>query len=233
MSYSIAILGGGVAGATLAIKLSDSGLPSVLFERGGSLVNGPPMCHLHAGGCLYREIPTQDCLTLLRQSIDTLKCFKYSANLRPTLITVPVRDSGSPETILARMETITAEYARLVLSDPSNQVLGPPADYYRVFTREQVEKLRTRELDRIPQSAEEWMVAPSKYLDLDKFKFPFVLVNEYGLSSMRVAAYTNLLLARTPLCELLTQTEVTNLQRVGNKWLVTYMERERRTPKQR
>jgi flavin-dependent dehydrogenase len=110
MSYIIGILGGGVAGSTIAIKLSEMGVQSVLFEKGSSLVNGPPMCHLHAGGFLYREIPTSDCIKLLRQSIDTLKCFKFSANVRPTVLTVPIRDSGSPNTIIDRMRIIADEY---------------------------------------------------------------------------------------------------------------------------
>lgn len=64
------------------------------------------MCHLHAGGALYREIPTYECIKLLIQSINTLKCYKFSANLRPTLLTVPIRDNGSPETIIHRMKII-------------------------------------------------------------------------------------------------------------------------------
>jgi hypothetical protein len=50
------------------------------------------------------------------------------------------------------------------------------------------------------------MVAPARYLDLDKFKFPFVMVNEYGLSSMRVAAFANLSLSHTKHCQVLTKT---------------------------
>lgn len=70
------------------------------------MVNGPPMCHLHAGGALYPDIPTEDCIKLLKQSIDTLKCYKYVANFRPTLLTVPTRDDNSPENIINRMKII-------------------------------------------------------------------------------------------------------------------------------
>lgn len=54
MNYTVGIIGGGVAGSTIAIKLSQLGIKTVLFEAGPSLINGPPMCHLHAGGALYR-----------------------------------------------------------------------------------------------------------------------------------------------------------------------------------
>lgn len=73
-------------------------------------MNGPPMCHLHAGGALYREIPTEHCIKMLKESIDTLKCYKYSANIRPTLLTVPIRDSGSPEDIIKRLKILTEKY---------------------------------------------------------------------------------------------------------------------------
>lgn len=36
------------------------------------------------------------------------------------------------------------------------------------------------------------MIPPAKYLDLDKLKFPLVMVQEYGLSSMRISAFANI-----------------------------------------
>ena len=65
---SIGIIGGGVGGATIALRLSEQGANVVLLEKESSLVNGPPMCHLHAGGNLYREISDQQCFDLLQQS---------------------------------------------------------------------------------------------------------------------------------------------------------------------
>ncbi|QSA20474.1 FAD-dependent oxidoreductase, partial [Vibrio furnissii] len=69
VSPSVAIIGGGVAGATAAVHMSELGLNVLLLEKGPGLVNGPPICHLHAGGNLYREISQQQCIELLRQSI--------------------------------------------------------------------------------------------------------------------------------------------------------------------
>lgn len=65
------------------------------------------MCHLHAGGALYREIPTDHCVKMLKESIDTLKCYRYSSNIRPTLLTVPVRDPGSPQDIINRLKFLS------------------------------------------------------------------------------------------------------------------------------
>lgn len=57
MVKKVGIIGGGIAGSTIAMKLSEKNIQTVLYEAGRSLVNGPPFCHLHAGGSLYREIP--------------------------------------------------------------------------------------------------------------------------------------------------------------------------------
>lgn len=54
MSFTVGIVGGGVAGCAIALSLAGLGINSVLFEASTSLINGPPMCHLHAGGALYR-----------------------------------------------------------------------------------------------------------------------------------------------------------------------------------
>ncbi|HHD80114.1 MAG TPA: FAD-dependent oxidoreductase, partial [Campylobacterales bacterium] len=82
----IAIVGGGVAGSTAGLYLSQLGLDITLFEQGESLVSGPPFCHLHAGGNLYREISDEQCITLLQQSIDLLRYYPYAIDYRPTVI---------------------------------------------------------------------------------------------------------------------------------------------------
>ena len=71
----VAVVGGGVAGSTIALRLAELGIDTTLFEKGDGLVSGPPICHLHAGGNLYREISDQQCLTLLQQFIDTVKVY--------------------------------------------------------------------------------------------------------------------------------------------------------------
>ncbi len=91
---SVAVVGGGIAGATCAMLLAEQGLNVSLIEKGPSLVNGPPICHLHAGGNLYREISEKQCKELLRQSIDTVRLYPQCLNVRPTVIAVPKSDKG-------------------------------------------------------------------------------------------------------------------------------------------
>merc|ERR1711884_417724 len=68
----IAIVGGGMAGAVAALRLCQSAqndahsapIKVTLYETNEHLVDGPPFCHLHAGGCLYREISDEQCEVL-------------------------------------------------------------------------------------------------------------------------------------------------------------------------
>ena len=97
---NIAIIGGGVAGSTTALYLSNLNLNITLFEKNSTLISGPPFCHLHSGGNLYREISTKQCITLLKESIEFLRFFPYSVDFRPTVIVVPERDSETSNDLL-------------------------------------------------------------------------------------------------------------------------------------
>ena len=87
--YSVGIIGGGVSGVVIALQLAELGIDSVLFEQKGSVVNGPPFCHLHAGGNLYPDISDEQCRTLMKQSIEMARLFPQSIDERPTFISGP------------------------------------------------------------------------------------------------------------------------------------------------
>ena len=135
-SLSVGIIGGGIAGSTIALRLAELGIKVDIFEQGTSLVNGPPICHLHAGGNLYREISDEQCITLLQQSIDSLKVFPHTVNIRPTVIAVPKHDSGEPDTLLPRLSKLQRVYNELIERDPSNQVIGKPNSYFKLYEKE-------------------------------------------------------------------------------------------------
>nr|MDT0253188.1 FAD-dependent oxidoreductase [Endozoicomonas sp.] len=64
LPFKVGIVGGGMAGSTAALKMAGLGIETHLFEAKNSLVSGPPICHLHAGGNLYREISESQCVAL-------------------------------------------------------------------------------------------------------------------------------------------------------------------------
>lgn len=221
---TVAIVGGGIAGATVALYLSELGINVCLLEKGPSLVNGPPICHLHAGGNLYREITDQQCLTLLAQSIDLLRLYPYAADYRPTVIAVPKNDKGSPELLLPRLKKLQAEYQRLLEKDVTNKVLGESCDYFKLFAREDIELLALQEPLANPQTLEQWMIPVAKNVELDTLQFPLIMVQEYGLNLFRLAASVSLALEVNPYCQIQTDSTVNNMSALESNdgWLIDY-----------
>ena len=230
----VGIIGGGIAGSTIALRLAELGVSVSLFEQGPSLVNGPPICHLHAGGNLYREISESQCLTLLRQSIETLRLYPHTANVRPTVIAVPLRDKGNPDELLPRLERLKKEYTVLVDSDKRNEVLGSPSDYFKLYQRDDLERLAQKPTPEIPSVLDDWLIPVAKNINLDELKFPIVLVQEYGVSVFRLASSVSLALEKMEHCQLNTHTLVTNVQQDEKQgWLIssrTESGEEKQTP---
>ena len=229
-SKRIAVIGGGIAGSTIALRLASLDINVTLFEEGASLVNGPPVCHLHAGGNLYPDISDEQCLTLLEQSISTMKIYPHSINKRPTVIAIPQRDTGNIEKLLPRLELLTQRYKALIVENESNKVLGEPDDYYQMFTRDDLEQLKTALQPSEISKFSDWMIPVAKNLDLDSVKFPLLMVQEYGLSLFRIAASTELSLNASASCNLLVNNKVTNVAYTADKtWLITHSEDNKQT----
>ncbi len=220
----IGIVGGGMAGSTVALRLAELGTEVILFEAGETLVNGPPICHLHAGGNLYREISDDQCITLLRQSIETLRVYPHTANIRPTVIAIPNHDSGSPDKLLPRLQKLQQEYATLIEQDPNNRVLGAASDYYKLYDRKTLNALAQQETPQQALTLDDWMIPVAKNLNLDQFKLPLIIVQEYGLSIFRIAATVSLALAKLPACTVLTSTKVTHIEqkKTDHRWKISY-----------
>lgn len=222
----VGVIGGGIAGSTIALRLAELGIQVELFEEGKSLVNGPPICHLHAGGNLYREISDQQCLTLLKESIDTLRVFPNTANIRPTVIAVPQRDPGDPEALIPRLRLLQDAYRQFVEANRRNQVLGDPDQYYKLYYRNELEQLARASIPAEPGSLDDWMIPVAKNIDLNKFKFPLILVQEYGLSVFRLAATANLALEQLASSKVNTRSTVIDIQQnhESGSWTVTHQQ---------
>ncbi|ADV45864.1 FAD-dependent oxidoreductase [Nitratifractor salsuginis] len=218
MKSKIVIAGGGVAGVSAALLLGSLGMEVTLLERQATLVLGPPFCHLHAGGNLYREISDAQCRTLLRQSIDFAKLYPFVVDRRPTVIAVPTEDAGTPEALLPRLELLREDYAALVAQDSANEVLGAPEGYYRLFGRQELKKLAEMEPVEKPSSPEEWMIPVARHLDFDRVKFPLILVQEYGLNLFRLAAGAGLTLEAMERVTIHRSTRLVDVEPSGEGW---------------
>ena len=219
----IAIIGGGVAGSTAAIYLGQMGLDVTLFEKEPSLVSGPPFCHLHAGGNLYREISDKQCIKLLKQSIDFLRFYPFVVDYRPTVIVLPTSDKSTPQNLLSRLKLLKSEYEKLIDRDLNNKVLGESNEYYRLYEREELEELKQRQTVDKPNSSDEWMIPVAQNLDLDKIQFPLIMVQEYGLNLFRLAGGVTIALEKLTNVTMHTKTMVNSLQKSeSNQWKICY-----------
>ena len=224
----IAIIGGGVAGSTTALYLSKLGLSVTLFEKESSLVNGPPFCHLHAGGNLYREISDTQCVTLLKQSIDFLRFYPFIVDYRPTVIALPFNDPSSPEALLPRLKLLRKTYEALIKQESQNKVLGESQNYYTLYSRAEIEVLKKQKLVEKPSTCDEWMIPVAQHIDLDAIQFPLILVQEYGLNLFRLASALGITLRKQSNVNVYTQTLVSNIQEACKQkgWHVTYLKDE-------
>lgn len=226
----VGIIGGGTAGSTIAIRLAALGLETYVFEKKKSLIDGPPMCHLHSGGNLYREIPDDDCIDLLKQCIDIARLYPHTVDVRPTVFAVPKRDDDSPEDLFPRLDKLVKAYSELVEQDSANKVLGEPEHYYQLYSREQMLKLAKQKQVAKPTLLDEWMIPVAKHLDLDKLKFPLIVAQEYGWNIFCLSASAQLALAEYEHAHVLTNTCVKSVSPVTNnkidkkitKWNIEY-----------
>ena len=218
----IAIIGGGVAGATTAITLGQLGMDVSLFEKESSLVSGPPFCHLHAGGNLYREISDEQCITLLKQSIDFANFYPFVVDHRPTVIVLPTRDKSTPKDLLPRLNLLVKEYEKLIQKDKKNQVLGESQNYYKCYDRATLERLKKSKTPSIPKTLDEWMISVAQNINLDKVQFPLILVQEYGLNLFRLASSAKLALDNLDSVQVNFETSVIAIKKEAFQWQVTY-----------
>jgi len=225
----IAIVGGGVAGSSAALYFGQLGLDVTLFEKEDSLVTGPPFCHLHAGGNLYREISDAQCVTLLKQSIDFLRFYPYIVDYRPTVIVLPTTDKSTPDALLPRLKLLTSEYEALIAKDAQNEVLGKPENYYKCYSKEEVVALKEKEIVQNPSNCDAWMIPVAKNIDLDKVQFPLIMVQEYGLNLFRLAAGTALSIEALENVMLHTNTVVHNIQKECHSegWIVSFVKEDK------
>jgi len=218
----VAIIGGGVAGVSSALILSQLDVDITLFEAKETLVGGPPFCHLHAGGNLYPDITYKERVQLLKESIEFAKYYPFCVDNRPTVIAYPKRFSKSVQDFLPTLKMLQLEYKKLIEEDSANNLLGDWRDYYRLYSRAELEELAKNELKEKPNSTDEWLIPFAKYTNLDTLQFPVIAVQEYGLNMFKLSAGANLSLNRIESVDLKLNIEVKNIKKENDKFIISY-----------
>lgn len=217
--YSVGIIGGGVSGVVVALQLAELGIDNILLEQKKNVVNGPPFCHLHAGGNLYPDISDEQCRILMKESINMARLFPHSIDERPTLITVPKTEAYQLDAIEERLDMLVDYYKKLIKDDPSNAILGNPEDYYKTYSEKDLDALAKQPNVERPTCSDEWMANAAKLIDYSKLKMPVVLVQEYGWNLFRLGAQAQLALEKSDKCTLKLNTKVEQVKDVRNQEL--------------
>ncbi|BCD67327.1 FAD-dependent oxidoreductase [Nitratiruptor sp. YY09-18] len=213
----IAIIGGGVAGASVAINLHKLGLEPTLFEKKSALIAGPPACHLHAGGNLYPDINDAQRKQLLKESIEFLRFYPQAIEKRPTLLTVPKHIPIDIYELIQRTKKLAIYYKELIDKDPANRVLGDPQEYFMTFSKDEILSLRGKTPKKAPLTPQEWLIPFANEVDIDRLKFPIILVQEYGINIFRLSAIAELLLQEA---DVRYETSVVNVKKSGDGFIV-------------
>lgn len=215
--HNVGIIGGGVSGVVISLQLAKNGIDNIIFEQETSVVNGPPFCHLHAGGNLYPDISDEQCRILMKQSIEMARLFPQSIDERPTFISIPKTETYTVENIESRLDMLVSYYKELIKEDPENEILGAPEDYYKLYNKVDLERLIKNSTVARPTSADEWMTNAIKLIDYEKLKTPIILVQEYGWNLFRLGAQAQLALKKADNCNLKINTFVTDIKDVRDK----------------
>ncbi|WP_281950905.1 FAD-dependent oxidoreductase [Nitrosophilus kaiyonis] len=217
----VAIIGGGVAGVSAAILLKNAKI--TLFEKEKSLISGPPFCHLHAGGNLYPDISINQCIKLLKESIDFAKTYPFCLDFRPTIIAFPKDYEKEPTFQIKRLEILQKEYKKLINLDEKNSILGDSREYFKLYHKKDLEKLSKKEIVKNPKNFDDWIIPFAKYVDLDNLQYPVIIVNEFGLNIFRLAAGTKMILEKKDNVDLKLNTKVIDIKQKDNRFVVSFL----------
>ncbi|PWH87142.1 FAD-dependent oxidoreductase [Brumimicrobium oceani] len=215
--YNVGVIGGGVSGVVTSLELGKYGIDNVLFEQENSVVNGPPFCHLHAGGNLYPDISDEQCRILMKQSIEMARLFPQSIDERPTFISIPKSQKYSVENIQSRLDMLVDYYKSLIAEDSRNEILGNPDEYYKTYTEEDLKRLSGNESVKNPSTPDQWLTNAISLVDYTQLKTPIIIVQEYGWNMFRLGAQAQLALEKAENCTLKTNTQVTEVKDFRNQ----------------
>lgn len=180
----ICIVGGGISGCLSAIKLSQNNKLLIdIFEKKSDILSGPPFCHLHAGGMLYPMISLQDSEELLYDSLMFAEMFDNCLEKRPTVIAYRKTSGYSVGKLILKCKMMQYCYSNWSKNNYNKLPIGSIDSYYEIYTREDMINFKNGSRQIINNYHDRYVEKFCKYLNnIDDIQYPFVSVNEYGIS---------------------------------------------------
>ena len=108
------------------------------------------------------------------------------------MLLVPGTDTMKPPgELVPRLRRLQRRYAEIVAKGgASYAVLGPPASYFQLYTREDMQRLRgtpatAAAIAKLPGNDRFLLPVAKGVESLDGFKYPVIVVQEYGWNMFR------------------------------------------------
>lgn len=188
----VAIVGGGIGGVFTAIQLAKRQNTKVdVYEKNNGILQGPPYCHLHAGGFLYPEISTIDSQALFCHAAMFAEYFSEAIVRRPCIIAYNKHSNYNTFDLLHKCKVIKYLYNcwhGLHGSTP----FGPIDNFYCAYYKDDV--IYYKENGCMPSNDNPANKFHDQYAsaffelldDIDSIKYPFVSVCEFIIDQAAV-----------------------------------------------
>lgn len=196
----VRVIGGGIAGCNAAIFLSKEFDQVELYEKNDDILNGPPFCHLHAGGFLYPMITLDECVKLLQDSLWFAKFYRECLIERPTIIAYNKNSNYDPQELIYRAHYLNKVY------NTTDKILG--CNYLKIYTKDDMILMKKNEYIEKDSYHDKYMNTFAQILnDVDSIKYPVVSVKEWGICLDSVKAKIKRTLGLRKNIKLYTNTE--------------------------
>ncbi|NDC95017.1 hypothetical protein EB118_14880 [bacterium] len=192
MEKRIAVVGAGVGGVYAAICCAKafrepgsrgSNVHIDVYEKGNSILNGPPYCHLHAGGFLYPEISTIDAQILFQHAIEFALEFPDALQHKPCIIAYNKKSKYVANDLVYKCKVIHYLY-NCYYKTFGKTPFGPIDNFYYVYQRKDVDYYLKHGTFNVQNTfhdpyAKKFIDA---LVDINSIKYPFISVCEYVIN---------------------------------------------------
>ncbi len=177
------IIGGGIAGSYIAIKLSEKvkeneGNNKIILYEQNKLLSGNPYIHLHSGGILYPELTLEEEKEFIEDSKFFMEEFADCLIKKPTVVIY--RQPYSPQDLVKKCQRISEKIG----------------DFYQIYEKEDInfEKKRLKKGNKCLKCCcselvsfhDQYVNEMLKYFNTYYLTFPFVSCLEYLIDQEKV-----------------------------------------------
>ena len=163
----ISIVGGGIAGCSIALELSKDKTNNITIYEQNELLNNEHYCHAHYG-LLYPDISKEELVQLTKETMMFIEAYPEAILYRPTIIAYNVKSKYSVKElqerclIVEKTTKVSPFFKKYTYDDFFNLPTESYLDYFDSYVYNTLKFIKNSEF-------------------VSSIKFPFVCVKEYGI----------------------------------------------------